>query len=420
MAADNVNLGANLTLNGDRLWDSLMEMAKIGPGIAGGNNRQTLTEDDKAGRDLFKRWCEEAGLTISVDRMGNMFARRSGRDDSLPPVMAGSHLDTQPTGGRFDGITGVLAALEAVQTMNDLGLETERPIEIVNWTNEEGARFGPPMMGSAVFAGVMTEQMAYETADADGETMGAALEAIGYQGETPAAARPIHAFFEIHIEQGPYLEREKKAIGVVTGVQAMRWYKARVLGEARHAGTTPPSARKDALTAAARLTLELDGIMQRRGDDGRVTVGVFQAYPGSPNVCPDRVEFTVDMRNPTTDELNAMDREFRAAAEQLYLDTGCGVEIEETWFSEPVVFDPACVDAVRRGAEAAGHASRDIMSGAGHDAVNVNKIAPAAMIFIPCEDGVSHNEAEYASPEAVAAGADVLLAAMLEFAGDAD
>ena len=410
----------NLRIDPQRLWDMHMAMAEIGPGIAGGNNRQTVTAEDRAGRDLFKTWCEAAGLTVTVDRMGNMFARRSGRDDSLAPVMAGSHLDTQPTGGRFDGITGVLSALEAVHTMNDLGIQTERPIEIVNWTNEEGARFGPPMMGSAVFAGLIDEAKAYATEYSDGVTFGEALSAIDYQGEAPAVARPIHAMFEVHIEQGPFLEAEGKAIGVVTGVQAMRWYKARTLGEARHAGTTPPAARKDALTAAARLLLALDAIMQKRGMDGRVTVGMLQAYPGSPNVCPDRVEFTVDMRNPETDELNAMDREFRKAAEDLYSETGCGVEIEESWFSPPIAFDADCVAAVRRGAEANGHAWREIMSGAGHDAVNVNKVAPAAMIFIPCADGISHNEAEYASPEAVAAGADVLLAAMLEAAGTVD
>lgn len=407
----------NLGVDPNRLWDLHMEMAKIGPGVAGGNNRQTLTDDDRLGRDLFKRWCEAAGLTVTVDRMGNMFARRPGRNPDAAPVLAGSHLDTQPTGGRFDGITGVLAALEAVMTLNDLGIETEHPIEVVNWTNEEGSRFGPPMMGSAVVAGVIPEAKAYATTDAEGMDVETALKGIGYQGDLPAAARPIHALFEIHIEQGPFLEREGKPIGVVTGVQAMRWYKARVLGESRHAGTTPPSSRKDALTAAARLTLEIDQIMQRRGEDGRCTIGIFQAHPGSPNVCPDRVEFTVDMRNPTTDELNAMDREFRAAAENLYVETGCGVEIEETWFSEPVVFDPECVDAVRRGAEANGHAWREIMSGAGHDAVHINKIAPAAMIFIPCKDGISHNEAEYASKEDIAAGADVLLRALIEKAG---
>ena len=247
-------------------------------------------------------------------------------------------------------------------------------------------------------------------------SMAEALDAIGYRGKVATKPRSIHAFFECHIEQGPYLEREDKAIGVVTGVQAMRWYKARVLGEARHAGTTPPSSRKDAMTAAARLVLKIDDIMQKRGDAGRCTVGILQAYPGSPNVCPDRVEFTVDMRNPTTDELNLMDKEFRRAAEDLYVDTGCGVEIEETWFSEPVHFDSHCLDAVRRGAEEHGHAWRDIMSGAGHDAVNVARLAPTAMIFIPCKDGISHNEAEYSSPEAIAAGADVLLAALLDLA----
>ena len=407
----------NLRIDPKRLWDMHMEMAKIGPGIAGGNNRQTLTDEDREGRDLFRRWCNDAGLTVTVDRMGNMFARRPGQDNSLAPVMAGSHLDTQPTGGRFDGIFGVLAALEAVRTMNDLGIKTERPVEIVNWTNEEGSRFGPPMMGSAVFSGAINEETAYGTADGDGVTVEEALKAIGYQGELPAVERPIHAFFECHIEQGPFLENEGKSVGIVTGVQAMRWYTARVLGEARHAGTTPPSVRKDALTAAAKLVLAVDSIMQRRGDAGRATIGLFQAYPGSPNVCPDRVEFAVDMRNPTTEELNTMDREFRRAAEDLYLETGCGVEIEETWFSGPVFFDLDCVEAIRRGAAENGHEAREIMSGAGHDAVNLNRIAPAAMIFIPCRDGISHNEAEYSTPEDIAAGADVLLAAMLEFAG---
>jgi N-carbamoyl-L-amino-acid hydrolase len=407
----------NLGVNKSRLWNMHLEMAKIGPGVAGGNNRQALTDDDRKGRDLFKKWCEAADMTVSTDTMGNMFARRSGKDQTLSPVLAGSHLDTQPTGGRFDGVFGVLAALEAVQTMNDLGIQTERPIEVVNWTNEEGSRFGPPMMGSAVFSGALSEADAKATKDQDGFTMGEALKEINYAGKDPTQSRPVHAFIECHIEQGPYLEREDKAIGIVTGVQAMRWYKARVLGEARHAGTTPPSSRKDALTAAAKLVLKIDEIMQQRGDAGRCTVGILQAFPGSPNVCPDRVEFTVDMRNPTSEELNKMDRELRRAAEDLYIDTGCGVEIEEIWFSEPVHFDQTCIDAIRRGANEHGHPWRDIMSGAGHDAVNMARIAPSAMIFIPCKDGISHNEAEYSSPEAIAAGADVLLSTLLELAG---
>lgn len=407
----------NLGVNKSRLWNMHLEMAKIGPGVAGGNNRQALTDDDRKGRDLFKKWCEAADMTVSTDTMGNMFARRSGKDQTLSPVLAGSHLDTQPTGGRFDGVFGVLAALEAVQTMNDLGIQTERPIEVVNWTNEEGSRFGPPMMGSAVFSGALSEADAKATKDQDGFTMGEALKEINYAGKDPTQSRPVHAFIECHIEQGPYLEREDKAIGVVTGVQAMRWYKARVLGEARHAGTTPPSSRKDALTAAAKLVLKIDEIMQQRGDAGRCTVGILQAFPGSPNVCPDRVEFTVDMRNPTSEELNKMDRELRRAAEDLYIDTGCGVEIEEIWFSEPVHFDQTCIDAIRRGANEHGHPWRDIMSGAGHDAVNMARIAPSAMIFIPCKDGISHNEAEYSSPEAIAAGADVLLSTLLDLAG---
>ena len=406
----------NLRIDPARLWDSHMDMAKIGPGVAGGNNRQTLTDEDREGRDLFRQWCEAAGLTVTVDKIGNMFARRPGRNNDLPPVMMGSHLDTQPTGGRFDGVFGVLAGLEVVRTLNDLGMETEAPLEVVNWTNEEGGRFPPPMVGSAVFAGQMPLEQALDIRDLEGARFGDELKRIGFEGDQPLGGRPIGAYFECHIEQGPILEAEEKSVGVVTGVQAMRWYEVTVTGRESHAGTTPPANRRCALTAASRIVLALDGIMQKRGVDGRCTVGVLEVKPGSPNVIPGEVFFTVDIRNPTVAELDVMDREFRDAVADITADGTMQVEVTETWLSPPVLFDPGCVAAVRHGAETAGHAWRDIMSGAGHDAVHVSKIAPTAMIFVPCKDGISHNEAEYSAPEHFAAGCDVLLRAVLEYA----
>ncbi len=406
----------NLRIDPARLWDSHMDMAKIGPGVAGGNNRQTLTDEDREGRDLFRQWCEAAGMTVTVDKIGNMFARRPGRNNDLPPVMMGSHLDTQPTGGRFDGVFGVLAGLEVVRSLNDLGMETEAPLEVVNWTNEEGGRFPPPMVGSAVFAGQMPLEKALDIQDLEGARFGDELKRIGFEGDQPLGRRPIGAYFECHIEQGPILEAEEKSVGVVTGVQAMRWYEVTVTGRESHAGTTPPGNRRCALTAASRIVLALDEIMQRRGVDGRCTVGVLEVKPGSPNVIPGEVFFTVDIRNPTVSELDVMDQEFRDAVAAVTADGTMQVEVTETWLSPPVLFDPGCVAAVRHGAETAGHAWRDIMSGAGHDAVHVSKIAPTAMIFVPCKDGISHNEAEYSAPEHLAAGCDVLLRAVLEYA----
>ncbi len=406
----------NLRINPTRLWDSHMDMAKIGPGIAGGNNRQTLTDEDAEGRALFRSWCEAAGLTVTVDGIGNMFARRPGRNNDLPPILMGSHLDTQPTGGRFDGVFGVLAGLEVVRTLNDLGMETEAPLEVVNWTNEEGGRFPPPMVGSAVFAGQMELAKALDIRDLDGARFGDELERIGAKGDQAIGGRKIGAYFECHIEQGPILEAEEKSVGIVTGVQAMRWYEVTVKGRESHAGTTPPANRRDALTAASRVVIALDEIMQKRGIDGRCTVGVMEVKPGSPNVIPGEVFFSVDIRNPTVPELDKMDQEFRAAVAALTADGLMQIEVTETWFSPPVHFDAGCVAAVRHGASAAGHAAREIMSGAGHDAVHVSKIAPAAMIFVPCKDGISHNEAEYSAPEHLAAGCDVLLRAVLEYA----
>jgi len=404
----------NIRIDGQRLWDTIMEMAKIGATAKGGSNRQTLTDEDKAGRDLFVRWCREAGLEVTVDRMGSIFARRPGRNNDLPPIMSGSHLDTQPTGGRFDGVLGVLAALEVVRTLNDHGVETEAPIEIVNWTNEEGARFPPPMIASGVFAGVFSLEEGHGIRDAAGKTIGEELERIGYKGEASVGGRPVGAYFELHIEQGPILEREAKQIGVVTGGQGARWYEITVSGEAGHAGATPMDMRKDALVAAAQIVQAVQRIGRRRDPYGRGTVGIMRVSPGSPNVVPDEVFFTVDIRHPDADVMTEMDGELRAAADEAALNHGTPVEVKETWYSPPVAFDKGCVAAVRQAAEALGYSHMDVVSGAGHDAVYMARVTPTTMIFAPCEKGISHNEAENCKPEDLTAACDVLFHAVLE------
>ncbi len=404
----------NLHIDPSRLWDAHMQVAKIGPGLRGGNNRQSLTDSDREVRDLFVRWCEEAGLTVTVDRMGSIFARRPGRNNDLPPILAGSHLDTQPTGGRFDGVFGVLAALEVVRTLNDHGVETEAPIEIVNWTNEEGSRFPPPMIASGVFAGVFSLEEGLAKADADGRTIGEELKRIGYAGEAAVGGRPIGAYFECHIEQGPILENEGCQVGVVTGAQGARWYEVDVTGRESHAGTTPMELRRDALLAAAKLVQAVNRIGLDQRPDGRATVGILQARPGSPNVIPGSVFLTVDMRHPEGPTMTAMDEAFRAAAAEIASADDLAIDVREIWHSPPVAFDEACVAAVRAGAEQAGIRHRDIISGAGHDAVYMARVAPTAMIFVPCEGGISHNEAENAKPEDLAAGCGVLLHAMLD------
>lgn len=404
----------NIRIDGQRLWDSIMEMAKIGATAKGGSNRQTLTDEDREGRDLFVRWCREAGLEVTVDRMGSIFARRPGRNPSLPPIMAGSHLDTQPTGGRFDGVFGVLAALEVVRSLNDHGVETEAPIEIVNWTNEEGARFPPPMIASGVFAGVFSLEEAHAIRDAAGKTMGEELERIGYLGNVPVGGRPVGAYFEAHIEQGPILEREGRRVGVVTDAQGARWYEVTVSGEAGHAGATPMDMRKDALVAAAQVVQAIQRIGRRRDPHGRGTVGVMRVMPGSPNVVPDEVFFTVDIRHPEAEIMTEMDAELRAAADEASRNHGTAITVREVWYSPPVSFDRKCVAAVREAAEALGHTHMNIVSGAGHDAVYMARVAPSAMIFAPCEKGISHNEAENCKPDDLAAACDVLFHAVLE------
>ncbi len=410
----------NLPINSDRLWASLMDMAEIGATEKGGNCRLSLTDLDKQGRDLFVNWCEDAGCTISVDAVGNIFARRPGRDTSKPAVMMGSHLDTQPTGGRFDGVLGVLAGLEAIRTLNDHDVETDASIELACWTNEEGARFSPAMMGSGVFAGLFNLEDINAKEDIEGAKFGDELRRIGYAGAEPPGARDIGAYFELHIEQGPILEAEEKTIGVVTDAQGQRWYEVTVTGIESHAGPTPMPRRRDALLAASKIVQEVNRIGLDHAPNACATVGHMQVRPNSRNVIPGEVFMTVDFRHPVDETLTAMNDELKAFCVELGDDEKLTIAVEDFWYFPPTPFDEACVKAVREGAEMGGYTYRDIVSGAGHDAVYLAGVAPAGMIFIPCEDGISHNEIENATPKDCAAGCQVLLHAVLERAEPAE
>jgi N-carbamoyl-L-amino-acid hydrolase len=410
-------LKTNQKTNQTRLWDSLMDMAKIGPGIAGGNNRQTLTDEDKQARDLFSTWCKAAGMTVSVDAMGNMFARREGSDESLPPVMMGSHLDTQPTGGRFDGVLGVLAGLEVIRTLNDMGIKTKHPIEVVNWTNEEGARFAPAMVSSGVFAGVMSPEAAYAIKDAGGKAFGDELARIGYKGDEPVGGREIKAMFELHIEQGPILEAEGLDIGVVAHAQGLRWIEFTLTGFECHTGTTPMPVRRNALVGAARAVEFVNQVAFDFAPNAVATVGLLNVSPNSRNIVPGKVMFCVDIRNPSLEDLKDMETTVVEGIERIAADIGLECESEVVGAYDPVAFDASCVDAVRRAAERLGYSHKDMVSGAGHDACHIAAIAPTAMIFCPCVGGVSHNESEEISPEWASAGADVLFHAVVETAG---
>ncbi|MGA7431719.1 MAG: Zn-dependent hydrolase [Xanthobacteraceae bacterium] len=405
----------NLQIDAQRLWDSLMETAKIGGTPKGGICRLTLTDLDRQVRDWFKTQCEALGCTVGVDEVGNMFARRPGKNASLPPIAMGSHLDTQPTGGKFDGALGVLAALEALRTLHDLGYETNAPIEIVNWTNEEGSRFAPAMLASGVFAGVLSADYAHSRTDRDGKTFGDELQRIGYKGGEKAGARKFSAMFELHIEQGPILEDGGAMIGVVQGVQGIRWYEITVRGHAAHTGTTPMPRRQNALVGAARVIDRIDAIAREHPPFAVGTVGLIENRPNSRNVIPDDVFFTVDFRHPQDAVLDAMEAKLRAALREILDPLNLAYEETWIWSSPPVKFAPDLIDCVRIGAAKAGFKSRDIISGAGHDAAYVARNAPTTMIFVPCKDGISHNEAESTSFDECAAGAQVLLNAVLEF-----
>ncbi len=403
----------NQRIDGRRLWDSLMQMATIGATPKGGVRRLALGPVDKQGRDHFRTLCQELGLAVRIDAMGNMFARRPGRDPGRLPVLFGSHLDSQPSGGKFDGALGVMAGLEVMRSLNDLGITTEAPVELVNWTDEEGSRFGTSLMGSGVWAGVFAQAEMEALSDLDGQTVGASLTAIGYRGAEPARPFPADAYFELHIEQGPILERDGRQIGIVTGAQAQVWYNAVAIGQDSHAGTTPPSARRDALVCAARVVDLVDRMMRARGEDGRGTVGRFVVSPNSSNVIPGEVRFSVEFRNPVEAELDRLAAQFPREAGFIARDCGVELHVTELFRIPAQPFDPACVDLVRQAAGRSAYSTREIVSGAAHDAVYVARHVPTAMIFTPCKDGLSHNEAESIEPAEAEAGAQVLFDAVV-------
>ena len=405
-----------LRVDGQRLWSRLMDMAAIGATPAGGVHRLTLTDEDRQARDLFLSWSRAAGMTTSVDAFGNLFARRPGTHPEAPPVVACSHLDSQPYGGKYDGPLGVLAALEAVETLNDHDITTSHPIEVVSWTNEEGSRFPPAMIGSGVFAGVFELEWALGLADATGVKMGDELRRIGYAGELPVG-RDFRAAFELHIEQGPVLESASATIGVVTGVQGARWYDVRIEGEATHAGPAPMRQRKDPVRGAARMLDRLFEMVREHDHEARLTVGELRALPGSRNTVPGHVELTVDLRHPDDRALTALDRDFRDLVAAEIQEMGLSARVEQIWHSPTTLFAEECVDAVRSAAGRLGYSRMDVFSGAGHDSVYLNRICPTGMIFIPCQGGVSHAERESITPDDAEAGANVLLHAVLSVAG---
>lgn len=404
---------ANIAVDGARLWASIMETAQFGATPKGGVRRLTLSDEDRAVRDWFRAACEAAGCTVAIDDMGNMFARRAGTDPDAAPICIGSHLDTQPTGGKFDGIIGVLAGLEVIRTLNDLGVQTTAPIEVINWTNEEGARFAPAMLASGVFGGAFTRDYAVGRTDRDGKVFGEELERIGYRGEEPCGARRIGAHFELHIEQGPILETEGKTIGIVTGVGGIRWFDVTVTGKDNHAGSTPMDMRHDAMLATARMIQAVNAVALRH-PPGRGTVGLVECRPGSRNVIPGSTYFSIDIRHPDDAAVALMEDEVRAEIAAIAASGGVEVAIERTLDAPAVHFDPDCIAAVRNAAEILGYPAREIVSGPGHDSCYTARVAPTAMVFIPCEGGLSHNEAERTEPEQVAAGANVILRAVLE------
>jgi len=407
----------NLRINGPRLWTSLMDLAQIGATDKGGVKRLALTDLDRQGRDLVVGWGREAGLAITVDKIGNVFMRREGSNPALPPVVTGSHIDTQPTGGKFDGNYGVLAGLEVIRTLNDHGLQTEAPIEVAFWTNEEGSRFVPVMMGSGVFCGAFSLETAYAARDTEGKSVGEELARIGYAGAQTPGDHPIGAYFEAHIEQGPVLEDADKVIGVVPAVMGLSWYDCTVGGMEAHAGPTPMHLRRDALQVATGIMQEVVAIANRYPPYGRGTVGMVQVFPNSRNVIPGQVKFSIDLRNVNDALLNTMHEEITAFIDKTRQDSGLSIDLERVSYYPPCPFHPDCVDAVRAATATLGYSSMDVVSGAGHDAIYVARLAPAGMIFVPCKDGISHNEIEDAQPGHLEAGCNVLLHAMLDRAG---
>ena len=403
-----------LKINAQRLWDSLMLFAEIGATDKGGCNRQALTDLDKQARDLWVSWAEDAGCSIRIDTMGNIFARREGLKDDLPVVMTGSHIDTQPTGGKFDGVYGVLASLEVIRSLNDQGVQTNHPIEAVIWTNEEGARFSPAMIGSGVWSGAFSLDYGHARMDKDGKTIQEELRRIDYEGDTPCKPHPIKGFIELHIEQGPILENEALQIGILTGVQGMNWYDLTIEGQPVHAGPTPMENRFDPFMGLHKIINKMYEMTAEYEPWSRITFGDITAIPGARNTVPEKLILAVDLRHPDKDILAEMDKRFRQIAHQECEAAGLSCQVGVEWQSPAVVFDSGCIEAVRKATQDLGYLSKEMVSGAGHDAVYVSRVAPTSMIFVPCEKGISHNEAEYSKPEDIEAGCNVLMNAIVE------
>ena len=405
-------------INAPRLWDSLMQMAEIGATEKGGCNRQALTDLDKQARDLWVQWVEEAGCDVRIDQMGNIFARRRGLDNGLPAVVTGSHIDTQPTGGKFDGVYGVLAGLEVMRSLNDHDISTRAPIEAVIWTNEEGARFSPAMVGSGVWCGEFSLEYGHGRRDKTGKTIEQELQSIDYLGDEACAPYPIKGFIELHIEQGPILENENLQIGILTGVQGMNWYDLTITGQPVHAGPTPMEGRFDPFMALHSIVRNLYAMTAEFAPWSRVTFGDISAQPGARNTVPEHVILAVDLRHPDKSVLAKMDRRFREIVAENCALVGLDHDISIEWQSPAVAFDNNCIDAVRSATVGLGYSNKEMVSGAGHDAVYVSRVAPTSMIFIPCEKGISHNEAENATTEDIEAGCNVLINALLNLAND--
>jgi N-carbamoyl-L-amino-acid hydrolase len=412
-------IASNLQIDSVRLWDTIHETAKFGATAKGGVRRLTLGPEDKQVRDWFRQACEAAGCEVHVDALGSIFAIRKGRDMTKPPVGLGSHLDTQPTGGKFDGVLGTLAALEVVRTLNDAGIETERPICIVNWTNEEGSRFAPAMMASAAYAGEFTTDDILSRKDASGITVAEALDRIGYRGDSPVGAQKLASFVELHIEQGPLLEAEGKTIGVVDSGQGVLWYDGKITGFESHAGSTPMPLRRDALAALSEVVLAVEGIAKKNGPKAVGTVGEAVIANPSRNVIPGEIAFTVDCRSADAAIMDKLDKELRAAIAEIAARRRVDIALDLIWSKQPTLFDSEIVNAVENATSTMGYGHRRITSGAGHDSFNLAGVMPAAMIFVPCKDGVSHNELEDATQSDCAAGANVLMHTVLTLAGAA-
>ena len=411
-----MSLDSNITINNDRLWNSLIEMAKIGPGVSGGNNRQTLTFEDGQARKLLQNWCEEIGMQMNVDKLGSMFFKRHGKDSNALPVVIGSHLDTQPTGGKYDGILGVLAGVEIARTLNDLDVETKRPIMIVNWTNEEGCRFPPALMASSGYSGLADVNEILKTKDSEGYIFEDELKKIGWQGEEKVGNQKMHCYFELHIEQGPILENENIDIGIVTHGQGLKWLEVTLQGIEQHTGTTPMHVRKDAGLAMSKIIQEVNHIALKNLPDVVGSVGHIEVFPNSRNVIPGKTVFTVDFRSYKNQKLKKMEADLNQSVKKICEKTKINYTIKQIGGFDPITFDKNCVDLIRKSAKKLGYSHMNIISGAGHDACAVNTVVPSAMIMCPCVNGISHNESEEITKEWATSSTNVLMHAAIEAA----